>query len=551
MDIFGDVHVLPLNLSDDSDQFQIYRFLSLNFKHSFLFESLVGPKNLAEMSIMGFNPTVIFKGYRDRVEITMHNDEDDEQHNVRDGDNNNNCTDNCRRVDTTSTVINVDDPFKLLRFLLRNFATQPDILDLEKLYVDYYNTPHPHTNYNMNSNNDNNNNNNNNNDHYTDNPNDICNDDTCKNNDAAHSLPMCNYRYVGGAVGMVNYDAIRIIENIPDSNDSSPLLMEFGIYNDGILYDNKLQKPFYFYRGTNKLDYLMNVYENFRKNDYLNEQFHASNTTPNIDKSTFSKMVNKAKEYIHNGDIFQVVLSRRFDFDTSGDTLVLYDALRDINPSPYMYHLKHDDHVTIGASPEMLIRITGNVVETFPIAGTRKITGIKSSDDALAQELLADKKELAEHTMLVDLGRNDIGRVCKFGTVYPKSLLKIKQFSHVQHIVTHLMGTLDDGNDMFDTFQAVFPAGTVSGAPKVRAMEIIDELESNARGPYAGAVGYFSYNGCCDFAIAIRSIFINGKKGFVQSGAGIVYDSVPEYEFNETEHKANALLLALKEASKK
>ena len=214
-----------------------------------------------------------------------------------------------------------------------------------------------------------------------------------------------------------------------------------------------------------------------------------------------------------------------------------------------MYHLKQNDTTTIGASPEMLVRITNDKVETFPIAGTRKITDDEQKNKQLAEELLHDEKELAEHTMLVDLGRNDIGRVCRYGTVHPESLMKIKRFSHVQHIVTHVVGNMAEQNDMFDAFKAVFPAGTVSGAPKVRAMEIIDELEPESRGQYAGAVGYFSFNGCCDFAIAIRSIFINGNKGFVQSGAGIVSDSVPEYEFKETEHKAGAMLQSLKEAA--
>jgi anthranilate synthase component 1 len=196
------------------------------------------------------------------------------------------------------------------------------------------------------------------------------------------------------------------------------------------------------------------------------------------------------------------------------------------------------------------VRITGKKVETFPIAGTRKITDNEEKNSLLARELIQDEKELAEHTMLVDLGRNDIGRVCEYGSVHPESLMKIKRFSHVQHIVSHIVGNLDKKNDMFDAFQAVFPAGTVSGAPKVRAMEIIEELEPDFRGPYAGAVGYFSSNGCCDFAIAIRSIFIENGKGFVQSGAGIVSDSIAENEFKETEHKANAMLEALKETSK-
>ncbi|MHA7733815.1 anthranilate synthase component I family protein [Nitrosopumilus sp. S6] len=351
-----------------------------------------------------------------------------------------------------------------------------------------------------------------------------------------------SYRYLGGAVGVVNYDAIRMVEDIPDSHNSPQPLMEFGVYDDGLLYDNLQKKLFYFYHDENRFDNLI------MSNDEFGE-FHSSEVTPNMDESKFSKIVNKAKEYIHDGDIFQVVLSRKFAFDTEGDDLTLYKTLRKLNPSPYMYHLKQDTKTIIGASPEMLVRITDDKVETFPIAGTRKITDDEEKNKQLADELIHDEKELAEHTMLVDLGRNDIGRVCKYGTVHPESLMEIKRFSHVQHIVSHVVGNLAPEKDMFDAFQAVFPAGTVSGAPKVRAMEIIDELETEARGPYAGAVGYFSYNGCCDFAIAIRSIFIEDGKGFIQSGAGIVSDSIPENEFKETEHKAGAMLQALKEAS--
>ena len=351
-----------------------------------------------------------------------------------------------------------------------------------------------------------------------------------------------SYRYLGGAVGVVNYDAIRLVEEIPDSHSSPQPLMEFGVYDDGILYDNVHKKLFYFYHDENR-------FEQFKMSKDSFEEFHSSKVTPNMDEAKFSEIVNKAKKYIHDGDIFQVVLSRKFTFDTEGDNLKLYKTLRKLNPSPYMYHLKQDNKTTIGASPEMLIRITNDKVETFPIAGTRKITDDEEENKRLADELLHDEKELAEHTMLVDLGRNDIGRVCKYGTVHPESLMQIKQFSHVQHIVTHVTGNLAPEKDMFDAFKAVFPAGTVSGAPKVRAMEIIDELETEARGPYAGAVGYFSFNGCCDFAIAIRSIFIDGNKGFVQSGAGIVSDSIPKNEFKETEHKAGAMLQAIREAS--
>ena len=352
-----------------------------------------------------------------------------------------------------------------------------------------------------------------------------------------------SYRYLGGAVGVVNYDAIRLVENIPDTHESPQPLMEFGIYDDGILYDNLHKKLFYFYHNQNR-------FEQFKMSSDSFGDFKATETTPNMNQEKFANIVNKAKQYIHDGDVFQVVLSRKFAFDTNGDNLTLYKTLRKLNPSPYMYHLKQDTKTIIGASPEMLVRITNDKVETFPIAGTRKITDDEKKNKQLADELLHDEKELAEHTMLVDLGRNDIGRVCKYGTVHTEELMQIKRFSHVQHIVTHVVGNLAPENDMFDAFKAVFPAGTVSGAPKVRAMEIIDELESEARGPYAGAIGYFSFNGCCDFAIAIRSIFINGNKGFVQSGAGIVSDSVAENEFKETEHKAGAMLQALREATK-
>ena len=351
------------------------------------------------------------------------------------------------------------------------------------------------------------------------------------------------YRYLGGAVGVVNYDAIKLVEDIGDSHNSSQPLMEFGVYDDGILYDNIHKKLFYFYHNENRFDKLKISEDEF-------EDFHSSDIIPNMNKEEFSNIVNKAKKYIHDGDIFQVVLSRKFAFDSSGDNLTLYKTLRQLNPSPYMYHLKQDKKTIIGASPEMLVRITGDKVETFPIAGTRKITDNEEKNKQLSEELIHDKKELAEHTMLVDLGRNDIGKVCKYGTVHPEALMQIKKFSHVQHIVSHVVGNLSPENDMFDAFQAVFPAGTVSGAPKVRAMEIINELETEIRGPYAGAVGYFSYNGCCDFAIAIRSIFIDDDKGFVQSGAGIVSDSIADNEFKETEHKAGAMLQALKEASK-
>jgi anthranilate synthase component 1 len=260
-------------------------------------------------------------------------------------------------------------------------------------------------------------------------------------------------------------------------------------------------------------------------------------------------MVKKAKRYVYDGDVFQVVLAKSMNFRLKGSLVRLYEALREVNPSPYMYFLKLSDRCIIGSSPEMLMRVTKDFVETFPIAGTRPVVQDQSENERLRKSLLSDEKELAEHTMLVDLARNDIGRVCRFGTVKVNELMTVKRFSHVQHIVSHVTGRLQENRDSFDALRAVFPAGTVSGAPKVRAMEIIDELEPTLRGPYAGAIGYFSFNGSCDFAITIRSLFFNGNKGYLQSGAGIVMDSDPDYEWNETEHKANAMIAALKKAA--
>ena len=439
-----------ISLSLDGNQFEIYNKISRNYTHSFLFESLTGPEELAETSIMGFDPELIVKGYYDKVTIES-----------RDG-----------TVETIST----SDPLNKIKELVLKTSDQ-------------------------------------------------------------------TYRYLGGAVGHINYDAIRLWEKIPKNHPMNEPIMEFGIYTDGILFDNKQKKSFYFYYERNRVDEIKSSESKF-------DGFTMSEITSNLDEEKFTSIVEKAKKYIYDGDIFQVVLSRKFSFDAGGDYLKVYEKLRALNPSPYLYHMKMSQKTIIGASPEMLIRVTGDQVETFPIAGTRKITEDEEKNDEMQKELVNDEKELAEHTMLVDLGRNDIGRVCDYGTVHVKSLMEVKRFSHVQHMVTHVVGKLSKKFDMYDAFKAVFPAGTVSGAPKVRAMEIIDELEPESRGPYAGAVGYFSFNGCCDFAIAIRSIFADGKSGFVQAGAGIVFDSIAKNELNETEHKANAMITALKEASK-
>ncbi len=451
MDTFGHTSIPRIiSLDYTGTQFEIYNKISRNYEYSFLFESLTGPEELSETSIMGFDPEYIVKGYYDKVTIQS-----------RDGS-----------LETIST----DEPLAVIKDLVQKTDVQ-------------------------------------------------------------------TYRYLGGAVGIINYDAIRLWEKIPKRHNTTEPIMEFGIYNDGILFDNKQKKSLYFYYDKNRVDEI-------KTSEPIFGDFNLRFLSPNLDKDEFSKIVEKAKKYIYDGDIFQVVLSRKFSFEGHGDYLKVYEKLRSLNPSPYLYHLKMGKKITIGSSPEMLLRVTNDYVETFPIAGTRKISNDEIKNEQLRQELINDEKELAEHTMLVDLGRNDIGKVCDYGTVRVDKLMEVKKFSHVQHMVTHVVGKLNKNYDMYDAFKAVFPAGTVSGAPKVRAMEIIDELEPESRGPYAGAVGYFSFNGCCDFAIAIRSIFADEKHGFVQAGAGIVFDSVPNNELKETEHKANAMITALREASK-
>ena len=356
------------------------------------------------------------------------------------------------------------------------------------------------------------------------------------------------FRYIGGAVGYISYDAIRFWEHIPNSRKENNIkfpLLEFGIYTDGIIFNHAENQAYYFHvtKGC-RLDEIQSKLGSYSKKS-RKPSFSYSIPKHNITKNKYKSLVNECKAHLYDGDIFQVVLSRRMEFSIKGDLIAVYRSLREINPSPYMYMLKMSDKCIIGSSPEMLLRITRDLVETFPIAGTRPIVNDENKNKESSINLLNDEKEIAEHTMLVDLARNDIGRVSRYGTVTVRDLMAVKRFSHVQHIVSHVIGSLQKGNDSFDAFRAIFPAGTVAGAPKVRAMEIIDELEPSVRGPYAGALGYFSFNGSCDFAIMIRSLFINNKRAYVQSGAGIVIDSIPEKEWDETEYKLNAIMSAL------
>jgi len=258
------------------------------------------------------------------------------------------------------------------------------------------------------------------------------------------------------------------------------------------------------------------------------------------------KGVERAKQYIRAGDIIQVVLSQRFSAEIQCLPFDIYRALRSINPSPYLFYLKIDDMVLLGASPEVMVRLEGRQIELRPLAGTRPRGRTPEEDRGLEKDLLGDEKEKAEHIMLVDLGRNDVGRVAETGSVKVTELMGIERYSHVMHIFSNVSGSLADGKSAFDVFRAAFPAGTVSGAPKIRAMEIIEELESVQRGPYAGAVGYFGFSGNMDTCITIRSILIKDRMAYVQSGAGIVADSVPEKEFEETLNKAQAIFKAIK-----
>jgi anthranilate synthase component 1 len=268
--------------------------------------------------------------------------------------------------------------------------------------------------------------------------------------------------------------------------------------------------------------------------------------TSNMSKEKFISNVEQAKEYIRAGDIFQVVLSQRFETTTEASPLQVYRILRSINPSPYMYYLKMEDEVIVGASPELLVRVEGENVETRPIAGTRPRGKTQAEDLALEKELLADQKELAEHLMLVDLGRNDIGRVAEYGSVHCDSFMEIERYSHVMHIVSNVTGKLREDKDFYDAFISCLPAGTVSGAPKLRAMEIIAELENEARGAYAGAIGYLGFSGNLDTCITIRTLIFKNGKAYAQAGAGIVADSVPESEYMETVNKAKAALKSIR-----
>ena len=371
-------------------------------------------------------------------------------------------------------------------------------------------------------------------------------------------------RFTGGAVGYVSYDAVRLIERIPntvedDLHMDDVLLMFF----DSVLaFDNVTHKVHVMVNVHTAGDLAANYAEAVERIDALIETLarpvdaamkpgtSSCAVTSNTSKEAYMDIVARCREYIVAGDIFQVVPSQRFAMDVSVDALAIYRALRTVNPSPYMFHVDLKDHQLVGASPELLVRVEDGVVQVRPIAGTRWRGKTAAEDRALARELLTDEKERAEHIMLLDLGRNDIGRVSRFNSVRVTEQMAIERYSHVMHIVSNVRGELLDEVDALDALFACYPAGTVSGAPKIRAMEIIDEMETTRRGPYAGAVGYIDFAGNLDTCIAIRTMLIKDGKAYVQAGGGVVFDSDPEYEYHETVNKARALFRAVEMAER-
>jgi len=371
-------------------------------------------------------------------------------------------------------------------------------------------------------------------------------------------------RFSGGAVGYIGYDVVSSFENIRQSDKPGagcPDLF-FMLTDTLLIFDNVAQKikvvanahvgeagPEAAYNeAVAKIDALFKTLTGKPPKMKTSRPRLGGKLKSSFTKGAFEKAVRKAKEYIKAGDIFQVVLSQRFEQTAKVEPFDVYRALRVINPSPYMFFLRCGDFALSGSSPEVMVRLEGDRIELRPIAGTRKRGASEEEDESLMKDLLADPKECAEHIMLVDLGRNDVGRVARPGAVVVNELMVIEKYSHVMHIVSNVRGELDAGRDSYDVMRACFPAGTVSGAPKIRAMQIIEELEPTRRGPYAGAVGYFGFSGNMDTCITIRTLLFKDGRVYVQAGAGIVADSDPEREYVETVNKAAAMMKALEMA---
>jgi len=373
--------------------------------------------------------------------------------------------------------------------------------------------------------------------------------------------------FTGGAVGYAGYDVVRYVEHLPDPPEDDRQLpdMSFGFYDRMVVFDHVSKTMFVIamahvqghgqdvqaaYQSAQRrvddmVDRLSSTTMELRCTDIDTEGEVPIACRANFRQHEFEEAVEKCVEYIRAGDIFQVVISQRLQLEIKASPFEIYRTLRIVNPSPFMFFLRSPGVTLVGSSPEIMCRVVEGKVTVRPLAGTRQRGRTDEEDRRLAEELLADPKERAEHVMLVDLGRNDVGRVARYGSVELSDVMVIERYSHVMHITSNVTGTLSEGRDAFDALRACLPAGTVSGAPKVRAMEIIDELEPHRRGPYAGAVGYFDYSGNMDTCIALRTIVITGNRAYVQAGAGIVADSIPHHEYQETLNKARGLLNAI------
>jgi anthranilate synthase component 1 len=378
--------------------------------------------------------------------------------------------------------------------------------------------------------------------------------------------------FCSGAVGYAGYDVVRYFERLPHAppDDRQVPDMAFAFYDQMVVFDHvtktitvvamaRVNRPGLsleraYREAVQRVDHLV---AQLATRPCTLEPFdiHTGGEVTLPNKSNFSQAgfeaaVRKCVEYIRAGDIFQVVLSQRLEVPIQAHPFEIYRTLRIVNPSPFMFYVRTPSVTLVGASPEIMVRVVDGLVTVRPLAGTRRRGASEEEDQRLADELLADPKERAEHVMLVDLGRNDVGRVCGYRTVNLSDVMSIERYSHVMHITSNVTGQLAPGRTAFDALQACLPAGTVSGAPKVRAMEIIDELEPHRRGPYAGAVGYVDFNGNMDTCIALRTIVIQGDRAYVQAGAGIVADSVPANEWHETLNKARGLLKAIELAER-
>lgn len=347
----------------------------------------------------------------------------------------------------------------------------------------------------------------------------------------------------GGLVGYVSFESIKYFEKVPTNKSLYPDF-EFGLFLDCIVYDNIKKTCEYTTLNEDRRELIQKIYNQEHSNGIMEYKI----IDEDLSQKEYEDNVINTKKIIQDGEIFQAVISNAENLVIKGSKLPLYEKLRKINPSPYMYHIKLGEREIIGSSPEMLMRLENGTVETYPIAGTRPRGKDEIEDKFLEKTLLNDEKELAEHLMLVDLARNDIGKISEMNSVELKEYYNIKKFSHVQHLVSHVTGKLKENLDAVDAFISLFPAGTLSGAPKIRAMEIINQKEKYARGPYGGSVGYFSLNGNADFAITIRTLTTYGERAEIQAGAGIVYDSSPTSEYEECKRKRQALLQALKES---